>query len=114
MHACNHSAWEIEAGGYVQGYPQLHSELDVTLTKTLSPNRHFQVDIFKKDYLFLVRACVVACQFMHSVSPWCPQRPEEGIRLFEVTGVTDGCKPPHGIWELNPGLLEEQAVVLNH
>jgi hypothetical protein len=29
-----------------------------------------------------------------------------------VFGVTDGCELPCGCWELNPGLLEEQPVLL--
>ena len=28
------------------------------------------------------------------------------------TGVTEGCEQPRGFWELNPGLLEEQSVLL--
>jgi hypothetical protein len=28
------------------------------------------------------------------------------------TGVTDGCKLPCGCWELNPGPLEEQPVLV--
>jgi hypothetical protein len=27
------------------------------------------------------------------------------------TGVTDGCKPPCGFWELNVGPLQEQQVL---
>jgi hypothetical protein len=35
-----------------------------------------------------------------------PYTPEEGI--------TDGCEPPYGCWELNSGPLEEQsALTLN-
>jgi hypothetical protein len=28
------------------------------------------------------------------------------------TGVPDGCEPPHGCWEGNPGSLLEQSVLL--
>lgn len=42
---------------------------------------------------------------------WYPQKPEEGAE-FTGTGVIDGCEPPHGCWELYPGLLEEQSVLL--
>lgn len=38
-------------------------------------------------------------------------RGQGGIRSLG-TGVTDGCKPPHECWKLNPGSLEEQPVVL--
>ena len=39
------------------------------------------------------------------------QRPEEGTG-FPRTGVTNGCEPPRGYWESNPGPLEEQPVLL--
>ena len=29
-----------------------------------------------------------------------------------MSGMTDGCKLPHGCWELNLGPLEEQPVLL--
>lgn len=32
----------------------------------------------------------------------CPKRPEEGI-VFSRAGVTEGCQPPRGYWEPNPG-----------
>ena len=35
----------------------------------------------------------------------------EGVRS-PGTGVTDNCELPCGYWELNPGPLEEQAVLL--
>jgi hypothetical protein len=35
----------------------------------------------------------------------------EGVR-FPETGVNDSRKLPCGCWELNPGLLEEQLVLL--
>ena len=35
----------------------------------------------------------------------------EGVRS-SGTGVTDRFELPYGFWELNPGLLEEQAVFL--
>jgi hypothetical protein len=39
-----------------------------------------------------------------------PQRPEEGIRL-PGSGLSD-CEPQCGVWELNPGHLQEQPVLL--
>ena len=42
---------------------------------------------------------------------WCLQRPENGVGIHG-TGITDGCELPCGRWELNPGPLEEQAVLL--
>lgn len=39
--------------------------------------------------------------------------PTEARRKHRVplTGITDGCEPLCGCWELNPGLLEEEAVL---
>ena len=37
--------------------------------------------------------------------------PKESIR-YPGTGVRDGCGPPCGHWEANPGPLEEQPVPL--
>ena len=34
-----------------------------------------------------------------------------GVKVFG-TGVTDSCELPCGCWELNPGPLEEQSVLL--
>jgi hypothetical protein len=41
----------------------------------------------------------------------CPQRLEEGFESSEI-GVTDGCKPSGGFWELNWGPPKEQPVLL--
>ena len=41
----------------------------------------------------------------------CPRRPEEGVR-FPKTGVTDSYERSCECWELNPGLEEEQRVLL--
>jgi hypothetical protein len=41
----------------------------------------------------------------------CPQRPEEDTRAPK-SGITDGCEPPSGWWELNLGLLQELQVLL--
>lgn len=46
-----------------------------------------------------------------SQTPECPQESEEGVRSLG-TGVTDDCEPPHWCWELNPGPLQEQQVLL--
>jgi hypothetical protein len=43
--------------------------------------------------------------------PWCPKRPEEGVRSHG-TGVRERCEPPWGCWESNLGPLEEQPVLL--
>lgn len=51
-----------------------------------------------------------ACVYVYHVHAWCPWRSEGGIR--SGTGVGDGCKPPHGCWDSNLGLLEDQPVCL--
>lgn len=52
------------------------------------------------------------CTSVHPLSIYCPQRPEEGAES-SGTGVSNGCEPPCGPWELNPGPLEEQQPVLS-
>ena len=52
-----------------------------------------------------------ACLSMYHVCAWCLWWPEEGIGS-PGTGVTDSCELPCGCWELNPGPLEEQSVLL--
>ena len=47
------------------------------------------------------------CAHMHA---YCQQKLEEHVS--SETGVMDGCEPPCGSWELNPGSLEEQPVLL--
>jgi hypothetical protein len=41
--------------------------------------------------------------------PGSPTRSEDSIR-FPGTGVTDGCGPECGYWELNPGPLESMLL----
>jgi hypothetical protein len=52
-----------------------------------------------------------ACVRMYHMCIWRPWKPEDGIR-FPVIGVTGSCKLPCGCWELNPGPLQEQPVLL--
>lgn len=40
---------------------------------------------------------------------WCSRKSEEGVG--SRSGVLDGCKPPCGFGELNPGPLQEQQVI---
>jgi len=51
-----------------------------------------------------------ACTSVFYVHVWCSQRSEEGISPSR-TGVT-GSYLSYGCWELNPGLLQEQTVLL--
>jgi hypothetical protein len=48
------------------------------------------------------------CVLHTYVLPW---KSEEGVG-FLGTGGTDGCDPPYGFYEPNPGLLEEHQVFL--
>lgn len=45
---------------------------------------------------------LLACVFVHHTYAWCPAEAQEEVR-FSGTGVTDGCDPPCGCWETNPG-----------
>lgn len=53
-----------------------------------------------------------ACMSVYSVQAWFPQRAEEKIKC-PGTGITIGCKSPHGCQELNSGPLREQMSVLS-
>ena len=48
---------------------------------------------------------------VHHTNAWCLWRSEDGIRS-PGSGVADSCEPPCGGWDLNPGPLEEQPVIL--
>jgi hypothetical protein len=56
-----------------------------------------------------VCVCVFAC--MYDCVPLDSLVPEDIIRFLRA-GITDGCEPPCGGWESNPGPLEEQPVLL--
>ena len=47
----------------------------------------------------------------HHMQAWSTERPEESVR-FPGMGVTDSCELPCRCWELNPGPLEEQPMLL--
>jgi hypothetical protein len=53
-------------------------------------------------------AVLLACIYVHRVC----LEPTEGGEQVLRTGVTDGCEPPSGCWEQNPGPLKEQPVLL--
>jgi hypothetical protein len=48
---------------------------------------------------------------MGTIQLQCPQSPEKGFR-FPVIQVAADCETLYGHWEPNPGLLEEQPVLL--
>lgn len=47
--------------------------------------------------------------YLLQVHSWCPWKPDEGVRSFG-TGVTTVNNNAH--WELNPGSLQEQPVLI--
>lgn len=52
------------------------------------------------------------CLHMYTVWIQCPWRPEEGVGSVPGARVPDGYEPPRGCWELNPGPLQEEWVLL--
>lgn len=48
---------------------------------------------------------------MYHMHAWCLQRTDKGIGSLEP-GITDGCEPRCGCWELNPSPLQEQHAIL--
>lgn len=52
---------------------------------------------------------VFACMYVNA--SYVHLKSEEGIRSPK-TGVMDGCELPCGFWELNPGPLQDQLVLL--
>lgn len=65
-------------------------------------NQPFCKKFLSFNYLFYVYL------YLHA---WCTWKPEEGARSPK-TGVTDECQSPSGCWKSNPGVLEEQQVLL--
>lgn len=59
------------------------------------------------NFIFYVYGCFA---YRH-VDAWCPQDPEEGVRLTK-TGVIDGCELPYGCWKRKLSPLQEQLVLL--
>jgi hypothetical protein len=51
-----------------------------------------------------------ACMYMNHTHSWCLWKSEEGSVAYG--SVTDDCEPPYRCWELNPGPLQEQQVLL--
>ena len=71
---------------------------------------HAQFNEFTFYFLFCVYGCF-ACMCLCTMCMQYPQRPEEDIRSHG-TEVKDNCQLPCGCWELNPGPLQEQPVLL--
>ena len=56
-------------------------------------------------------AVLSACVSLYEIC-WVPVEARRGP-TSPWTGVTGGCEPLCGCWELNPGPLEEQLVLFN-
>ena len=63
---------------------------------------------FQPQFLLFLIMCM--CSYVYWCS--CPQSPQNAG--FPGGGVICSCEPPRGCWELNPGPLEEQPLLLNH
>lgn len=66
--------------------------------------------------IYFILCVLVFCSivFVHHLHAWCLQRPEVGVRS-SGSGVTGGCEPSRGCWELNPGpLKKQQGLALNY
>jgi hypothetical protein len=50
---------------------------------------------------------LIACTSVHHMCVYCPQRPEEGVRVPK-TGVTDSCEG----WDSNLDPLDKQPVLV--
>jgi hypothetical protein len=60
--------------------------------------------------IFSLYKCFAHMHFYHMCT-WSLWRSDEGIKS-PGTGVTGACEHQYGCWELNPGLLQEQPVLL--
>lgn len=56
---------------------------------------------------------LLVCIYVHCMCALCPWRLEEGIEFPEIK-VNDGCEPPYGSWEMNPGTFARTVSVLSH
>lgn len=65
----------------------------------------------KEGELLLFYFKDLCCVYVFCLHAWCPWGSEGGIRA-PGTGVTDGCEPPRGCWELDLGWLGEQQMLL--
>lgn len=48
------------------------------------------------------------CMYVHTCLSHVSSDPMQGDIRSPGTGVIDGCKLPCGLWDLNPGPLQEQ------
>jgi hypothetical protein len=48
-----------------------------------------------------------ACMYVYHMCAWCPQNTG-----YSGNGVIDGCELSHIYWELSPGPLQEQKMLL--
>jgi hypothetical protein len=108
VHAFNPSTWEAEAGGFLRPVwstervpgPNIYNKSSL---QSITPKEHHGfIFIFRKD-LFIFILCAFVFYLLVCVGV--------GVRS-SGTGVADSCELPCGYWQLNPGPLEEQPVLL--
>ena len=59
----------------------------------------------------MCKSVLPECMYVHHGCAWCSWGPGKEIR-FPGPGDRGGCELPCRSWELNPGLLREQQVLL--
>lgn len=77
------------------------------MTKNLGRNLAVKILFFVLLYVHGCFACTCVCVCMPAAIGGQKKR----LESLEL-GVTDGCEPPWGCWELNPGSLQGQQVLL--
>jgi hypothetical protein len=60
---------------------------------------------------FMCMSVLLECMYVYHSHAWCPQKSEDSKGSLG-TGVTMVCEPPCECWELNPGPLWEQQLIL--
>lgn len=71
----------------------------------------FDIFFFKYLVFYYMYECVAGFMSVYHMRTWCPRRSEEDIRLLGIR-IKNGNDSPCGCWESNPGLLQEQQVLL--
>jgi hypothetical protein len=89
--------WELNSG------PLEEQSVLLTAEPLLQP----RLQTFERFILLYMYECF-ACVHIHEIRV-CLKRSEEDRRA-PGTGVTDGCEPPCGCWELNSGPLDHWAI----
>lgn len=81
-------------------------------TAALLTSFYFTVFPVLEVYLlyFTCMSDLPAHVYMHLMCAWCLHKSEMGVGFPGMGVMDDGCEPPRGCRELNPGLLQKQQV----